>query len=51
MFIAAAPSESPPNEMPDTFEAGLTRLPLASKARAPVALAEATGSWITEPER
>ena len=36
--------------MPLTSVAGLTRLPLELKVIVPVALAEATGSWITLPE-
>ena len=50
MFRVAAPSESNANEIPATSEAGLTRLPLASNGIAPLALAEAIGSWITAPE-
>jgi len=48
MFIVAAPSESPANEIPLTFPAGLTRLPLELKVSDPVVLAP-TGSWITLP--
>jgi len=44
MFMPAAPSDNPAKVIPVTLVAGLTKLPLASKEREPVAFADATGS-------
>src|SRR5579863_5238012 len=50
MLIVAAPSESPAKLTPVTLVAGVTRLPLASNVMVPESLADAIGSWMTEPE-